>query len=230
MKRYVTLEEISDGKLYTARDMVKADCMGCEGCSKCCRGMGDTILLDPYDVWRFQKGLGKGLNVFMAEGTVALGVVDGVILPHLVMQGKEEKCGFLDENGRCTIHAWRPGICRLFPLGRYYENGSFRYFLQKEECDKPKAKIKVEKWLETEHLERYEEFIRTWHALFLRVEELCAGQVDDAFRKNLNLHLLETFFFAPYNETEAFYDQFDERMARMGLFVKTGNEAQKTQE
>ena len=27
---------------------------------------------------------------------------------------------FLDENGRCSIYAFRPGFCRLFPLGRYY--------------------------------------------------------------------------------------------------------------
>ena len=33
MKRNVSLEEISDGKLYTSNDMVKADCGDCAGCS-----------------------------------------------------------------------------------------------------------------------------------------------------------------------------------------------------
>ncbi len=33
MKRNVRMEDISDGKLYTANDLVKADCGDCEGCS-----------------------------------------------------------------------------------------------------------------------------------------------------------------------------------------------------
>ena len=38
MKRQVTMEEISDGKLYTSNDLVKADCDDCEGCHACCTG------------------------------------------------------------------------------------------------------------------------------------------------------------------------------------------------
>ena len=38
MKRQVTMEEISDGKLYTSNDLVKADCGDCEGCHACCTG------------------------------------------------------------------------------------------------------------------------------------------------------------------------------------------------
>ena len=33
MRRNVDLNEISDGKLYTSNDMVKADCYECQGCS-----------------------------------------------------------------------------------------------------------------------------------------------------------------------------------------------------
>ena len=36
MKRFVSMEEISDGRLYGADDMVRAGCGGCEGCSACC--------------------------------------------------------------------------------------------------------------------------------------------------------------------------------------------------
>ena len=35
MERRIDLAEISDGKLYGAEDMVKADCGDCEGCSAC---------------------------------------------------------------------------------------------------------------------------------------------------------------------------------------------------
>ena len=46
------------------------------------------------------------------------------------MNNEKEACYFLNEEGRCSIHSFRPGICRLFPLGRFYEEEGFRYFLQ----------------------------------------------------------------------------------------------------
>ena len=129
MKRYVSLEEISDGHLYTSEDLVKAGCGDCKGCSNCCRSMADTIILDPLDAFRLTKGLSCTFETLLA-GRLELGVVDGIILPHMKMSGAPACCSFLNEEGRCTIHSIRPGFCRLFPLGRYYENRSFRYFLQ----------------------------------------------------------------------------------------------------
>ena len=237
MRRYVSLEEISDGKLYTANDMVKADCLGCQGCSRCCHEMGDTILLDPYDIWRFQKGLGKDAQTLLAEGKIALRVVDSVIVPHLKMQpvnmimqekingpmgsmeqgdGEDEsgeKCPFLDAKGWCTIHAFRPGLCRLFPLGRYYEGDGFRYFLQKSECDHPKAKVKVSKWLDVPELPKYEQYVLTWHQIQKQAESLQQENEDEAFGKNLNMFLLKTFFLTPYHGDEDFYQQFEGRLA-----------------
>ena len=129
MLRDINLNEISDGRLYTANDMVKADCMGCQGCSSCCQGMGDSIVLDPYDMYRLCTGL-KTAPAALLSSSLELGVVDGLILPHLKMNGNTDSCMYLNKDGRCSIHPFRPGFCRLFPLGRYYENDSFSYFLQ----------------------------------------------------------------------------------------------------
>ncbi len=52
MEREIDLKKISDGKLYTNKDMVKAGCGECQGCSDCCRGMGNSIFLDPMDIYR----------------------------------------------------------------------------------------------------------------------------------------------------------------------------------
>ncbi len=210
MKRNVSLGEISDGRLYRLNDMVKADCRGCEGCSKCCEGMGNSIILDPCDIHRLTTGLGKTMEELLA-GPVELNVVDGVILPNLKMTGEKEQCAFLNQAGRCSIHALRPGICRLFPLGRYYENGSFQYFLQTGECDANHTKIKVSKWIDTPKLQENQEFVTTWHYLLNEAEELIAANEDDVFRKNLNLFLLRTFYLNPYQEGD-FYGQFQRRL------------------
>ena len=110
MRREQTLEEISDGKLYDSNDMVKADCHDCEGCCDCCQGMGDSVLLDPYDVYRLSAGLQKSAEQLLQE-YLELGVTDGNILPHLRMTGVKEQCIFLNSEGRCHIHSIRPGFC-----------------------------------------------------------------------------------------------------------------------
>ncbi len=226
MRRYVNqedLEQISDGKIYDEEDMVKADCMDCSGCSKCCRGMGNTITLDPYDVWRLTRGTGLPLEALLAD-QVELNVVDGVILPNLRMTGEKEQCAFLDSNGRCGVHAYRPGICRLYPLGRYYEGDTLRYFLQTGECTHPKTKIRVRKWIDTPDYKNNKEFILCWHDLVKQIEGLIGENGDDEFRKDLNIQFLKTFYLTPY-QTKAdseetvstdiiFYRQFYERKKR----------------
>ena len=118
MERNVEIDKISDGKRYGANDLVKVGCDDCRGCSACCHGMGDSIVLDPMDVYRLEKKLGKTMEEILLAGNVALRVVDGVILPHLKMTEQSDRCSFLNEEGRCSIHDARPGFCRMFPLGR----------------------------------------------------------------------------------------------------------------
>lgn len=219
MKRNVSLEEISDGRLYNRNDMVKADCRGCLGCHKCCTGMGNSIILDPYDVWRLRSGLGKSLQQLLEEGKVQLNVVDGCILPNLRMAaGGEQACVFLDERGRCSIHPYRPGVCRLFPLGRYYENGDFKFFLQTGEClENNRSKIRVSKWIDTPEQGRNHDFLCRWHDLLNRAEEAVAGREDGEFSKTMNISLLRTFYFEEFSPEQDFYKVFD---VRCNLFLE----------
>lgn len=156
MLRNVDMNEISDGKLYTANDLVKADCQDCAGCSHCCQGMGNSVVLDPLDIYRLTAGLNRTFEELL-EKELELNVVDGMILPNLKMIGEKEVCAFLNEQGRCRIHPLRPGMCRLFPLGRFYEDHGFKYFLQIHECRKEnRSKIKVKKWIDTPDLKENE--------------------------------------------------------------------------
>lgn len=137
MLRDVGLEDISDGRLYRENDMVKTDTNSCQGCKKiCCIGMGRTIVLDPYDCYRLGIGTGKTFEQLL-DTNIELNMVDGCILPNIKMQTVSNGCSFLGADNRCTIHNYRPGICRMFPLGRYWEDDEhFYYILQKGECNK----------------------------------------------------------------------------------------------
>lgn len=217
MKRDVSLEEIWDGRFYGAGDMAKLGCGDCEGCHSCCQDMGDTIQLDPLDVFRLTEGLGRGFDELLGR-QLRLGAVDGIVLPHLSM-GDAGKCLFLNKNGRCDVHSIRPGICRLFPLGRFYENGGFRYFLQKNECvKKSRTKVKIEKWVDTPKLAEYERYITKWHYHVQKVQEIMHKMNDDE-RRLLNTYLLQLFYRMPYRGQRDFYEQFEERMDRMNREV-----------
>lgn len=214
MIRDCTLEDISDGKLYSENDMVKADTNQCQGClSVCCHGMGQSIILDPYDIWRLTTKLNTTFDKLL-ENHLELHMVDGVILPNLKMTEEKEQCTFLNENSRCMIHQARPGMCRLFPLGRYWEDDThFKYILQKNQCHKDNlTKIKVKKWLDTEDLQQYNDFVVQWHR-FLREVGRAEANLSEENIRVLTMYILRSFFAAPYADGD-FYCQFEERMKK----------------
>ncbi|WP_026527322.1 YkgJ family cysteine cluster protein [Butyrivibrio sp. VCD2006] len=211
MNRNVDIDQISDGKRYDANDMAKLGVDDCSGCHACCTGMGDSITLDPYDVYRLEKGLGKTFEELLTEN-LELRVADGVILPCLKM-GAGDACTFLNDEGRCSIHPHRPGICRLFPLGRIYENDTHKYFLQIHECHKERqTKIKIKKWIDTPDFARYESYIDKWHYSLKNITD-CAKEMPQEQLKQVNMMLLQRFYIADYDTTQDFYTQFEERMA-----------------
>lgn len=214
MERNIDFYEISDGKKYGLDDMVRADCAGCAGCSACCRGMGKSVVLDPLDVHRLVMGTGMTFNMLLNDH-LELNVVDGVILPNLKMAGKEEACAFLNEEGRCTVHPYRPGICRLFPLGRIYEDGSFWYFLQVHECQKGnRSKVKVKKWIDTPEVKRYDRYISRWHYFLKDLQRIVREDEEGTAAKTISMFVLKEFFVSSYAAEEDFFEQFERRLKK----------------
>ena len=210
MEKY--LKDISDGKLYSSNDMVKVGCHDCKGCSACCCDMGESILLDPMDVWRLERNLGQSFEQLLA-GAIDLHVEDGLILPNLKMalSVTGPKSSFLNEEGRCSIHGFRPGICRLFPLGRNYEGEKLSYFLLTDACPaKNKSKMKVSKWLEMDGVKDYEHFLVKWHSLTKSLRQTMQNYNEEEAKRK-NMLFLQMFYFTPVQQ-ENFYDGFYERL------------------
>ena len=266
-------EQNKQSKKYTGSDMARLSAGSCAGCGACCRGMGDTIVLDPYDVCLLTAGLGLPFADLL-EKAVDLHVEDGIILPHLRQEdcgdsiraagkesssplrtGKESgdssgtRCHFLGENGRCRVHAFRPGICRLFPLGRQYgegKEGKITYFLLEDACiDRGRTKVRIDKWLGIPDLPRYEAFKMKWHRLLRTLEARLAAENDPDVAGKVNLFFLQTFFMKPYFDlgrggqpnklntktaaraqtglplfdTRVFYEQLEERIKQFSVVL-----------
>ena len=199
MQRECSMNEISDGRLYGLNDMVKADTGMCRNCNKCCTNAGNTIVLDPLDMWRLKRKTGKGVQELINDKRIELNVVDGLILPNIAMN-REDKCSFLDSDGRCGIHSERPGICRLFPLGRIYGEDDYSYFLQTNECTKTdRTKIKVKKWLDERNIALNQIFIKDWHFFIKDIGSTLTrlkikGREEDV--NEITMFILNTFFLS----------------------------------
>ena len=223
MLREQTLEEIYDGRFYTPDDPVPVGCDDCAGCSECCRNTGDSIILDPCDMYMLCCATGRTFTD-MIEREIEIRLVDGLILPNLMQHhdeagdaedgplSREDHCPFLSDAGRCTIHPYRPGFCRLYPMGRYYTEDGFRYILQKEECTgREKTPVLLRDWLGIEDLDAYEDYVRDWHA-FRKNAERAAGFLTERSRDSVTRYILQIFFVHPYLTDIDFYTQYDARM------------------
>lgn len=198
--------------LLNANDIAKLGCNDCAGCSECCRGMGDSILLDAYDIYMLQAVTGQVFSQ-LVQDKISLHVEEGLILPALKMQEDTDACGFLSREGRCSIHSHRPGLCRLFPLGRNYDEKGLRYFLLEDACKASNCtKVKIKKWLETGQLLRYERFLTEWHGLRKDIQKRIMEQESDEYMRKANVIFLETFYQTPYDTEQSFYEQFDMRL------------------
>ena len=205
-------------RLYSAHDMARIASSQCAGCGACCREMGDTIVLDPYDVWQMTEGLGKPFGELMGNRT-DLHVEEGVILPHLMMREETGGCSFLGEDGRCTIHPFRPGICRLFPLGRQFEDGKVSYFVVEEGCVMGGlSKIRIDRWLGITNLAAYEKFKSEWRSLLRTLKARLAAEPSGEVQRDINLYFLRTLYMTPYTGIEKAVDFYSEVNDRRKAF------------
>ena len=200
MIREIDEKLISPDKLMSSSDMAKLGCSGCSGCSDCCRDRASVITLDPRDISMLKECLNFSFEGLMEAGIITLSAVDGVVLPGLAAAKDpvtgEDVCVLLGDDGRCTIHQYRPGICRMFPLARlWHEDGSFSYFLQEGEClNSTGVKIRISKWLGYPDIRDYETSVRIYHDSLLELREELKAGLSYKEQVSLQREFLEKWF------------------------------------
>lgn len=209
-------------KYLEAGDLARIACNNCQGCHACCTGMGQSIVLNPLDIYRLETGLDMTFEQLLAV-YIELNVEDGIILPNMKMQEGTEACGLLDDNGRCSMHAFRPGLCRLFPLGRNYGDNSFQYFVVEGACPYPqKSKVKISRWLEEPNFKQYEVFIAQWHYFIKDMKNVVQWTADKPeCAKAINMLILQEFYMKPYDIMQDFYNQYAARKNYVEEQLKT---------
>lgn len=215
MKRNVSITEISNGKMYTSSEKVRLFCDDCDGCSACCNDMGDSIVLDPFDMHQLTRGAGISFAELISKGIIEINVKDYVLLPNFKMQDDNNSCYYLNAEGKCSIHGFRPGYCRLFPLGRIYQGGKFKYFHMDKECQKQKHKmIRIADWIGYENTEEYECYVQIWHDLLKTVSDK-ADLLQNEQLQQIDIYIMQLFYEKEYGDD--FFGEFRKRVENENL-------------
>lgn len=210
MKKIDDLMTISNGRLYTEKDHVKADTSGCVLCHACCLGIDGMVELNPYDVFQLRNATNLTFEALNHQHVTT--IPDGkLMIPHLKTIGSDERCTFLNVDNRCEVHGFRPSTCRLFPLGRVYTDmpNDFKYFLQIGACVKPILKlIPVDKWIAIDDYEENKKFILSWYQIVKALKFRLKFEHDTQTANKLSQYFLTTFFSIDPGAEETFYDAY----------------------
>lgn len=163
--REYDIEILEDNKLKT----------GCNACGRCCRDRED-ILLRPIDIYNLSKELNiSEVELVTKYCDVYIGHTSHLPVISIKFRGNlfdsSTVCPFLKKAGEniyhCRVHNRKPGVCRIYPLGRISDNeGVTTYFKQNTTCveEKDQRVYTFEEWL-GEDYKFQEEFLKAFHEL-----------------------------------------------------------------
>jgi uncharacterized protein len=121
----------------------------CRRCLNCCHDK--HIQLNPYEVARLARNRGVSTTELRRDFTV-----DGAGVA--LMQTEDGACVFLAEDG-CSVHADRPLVCRLYPLGRHVTWDGVERFSRLEPHPRSAGEVTsrgtIEKFIEEQGAEPY---------------------------------------------------------------------------
>lgn len=162
-------------ELLGADDEAELECSDCLGCTNCCRELSAAITLDAWDVALLKEGLHLSFDEMVEKGYISFTEQGKALLPIFGNKPDRSECIFLGEDGRCSIHPYRAGICRMYPLARLWRaDGRFSYYLQRGECEHRKREKKlISEWLGYPDTAAYEQTISAYHLRLNAYREQC---------------------------------------------------------
>lgn len=217
-------------------DKEKTFKFSCVACGKCChnRTKSATIIVSPYDMFRIvQNHAPEDPNAFIDKHfEFYIGDSSGLLLANLKSKdifGGDNICTFLkkrDGKYQCSVHAYKPSACRLFPLGRVaLEDNEIKYLLQKDvSCnmhipEDQRDEHTLEEWMpdmkETE--KAFFEFSEAVNKL-TQVINLNAFNKSEKIgdkEKNLYYNLLDHTFYRQYDYSKDFFEQFNKNIENL---------------
>jgi uncharacterized protein len=186
-------EQIETGKIKTLSKKSKIP-FKCTLCGNCCRNL--EVVLTSFDILEASRFL-KMSSLQFCKQYVAFHTGSNSHLPIAMLeQIQHGACAFLKDR-KCSIHPSRPGVCRLYPLGKVtrcdLKKGTSEdiYFMQKhQKCPGINSghSTTFEKFSKAGHLKEWAKGSKLFHDRMLRlIENFHLECLTDAYRLPLTL-------------------------------------------
>jgi Fe-S-cluster containining protein len=143
----------------------------CGACSRCCRDK--VIPVTPYEIARLAQVLSTSTTDVLARFTATGGAT--------LTRREDGTCALLGPGG-CSVHAGRPLVCRLYPLGRQVGPDGVERFAELEPHPQTAGIYDgagtVDDYLRTQQVEPYHRAAARYTALFKRMLGVLACRAD----------------------------------------------------
>ena len=194
----------------------------CTECGQCCKNRED-ILLSPFDLNRMARYLGIEMGQVIQDYCIWYAGQSSMLpVVTMRMQGPEKRCPFL-KGKKCGIHAAKPTVCALFPLGRISSENDdhVHYMMQKVYCGADNEKHTVREWLAGYGLEDSEQWFLEWQKVLLpltkRMHILMSG-FSEEFVASVVEGLLVALY-VNYDPKQDFLEQFRKNADKANQFL-----------
>lgn len=138
----------------------------CKKCGYCCDHT--FIQLYPFDV----KNICGQLDITTKEFHQKYSLFKSIEgIPRCFLRNRL-KCPF-KENSQCTIYNFRPVRCRLFPLGRVFQENETIFVLPEEKCVgfETGKKQTIAEWLEQQEVTKSDPLTERWNKFLIKLKD-----------------------------------------------------------
>ena len=170
----------------------------CQRCGKCCRGIQDSLMLEPMDVFHLARFLHETDNSISCtddflEKYAHASAIEGNYPVYLINTvGDDASCVFLDNENHCTVYGGRPLVCRMFPFGVApgIKGSDFRFYICEDHSHHfGTGQVIAKNWISDNFSKEARAFIRMETALLADIGKPLARLSAEAYGKKAFLLL-----------------------------------------
>jgi Fe-S-cluster containining protein len=187
----------------------------CISCGRCCKNRHD-ILLTPYDLYRISSHLGRTpQEVFERYCEVYEGRNSHYPVVRIVPVPPTNSCPFL-RGKRCSVHARKPVVCRVYPLARIFDEQPEAYYvISGASCHHHPHPISVREWIADVASEEAEQAGSLWsEAVHAILPEIQPGKIPEALRERCLSTAFSTLWLN-YDMSKSFIAQFRDNITHI---------------
>ncbi len=200
----------------------------CTQCGKCCIYRED-ILLPPRDLYKIAKELNMTVpDAFHQYCETYIGSNSRIPIVRLKPRGSVRRCPLLKDR-KCMVHKAKPGVCAMYPLGRYLaidpatresvktEDLQIKYLLQPITCGDKSEVHTVRDWLADFDIKSEDQIFLQWHA-FVQLAGAVFARMEKILSPEEMQPIWDIFFcqmYMKYDTKKEFLPQFTSNICSM---------------